>query len=45
MLSSKFKQLQDFFKTLDIEEAIENGDLAQSFDTIKALKSLEILEV
>ena len=37
MLSTHFKKLQDFYKTLDIDEAIENGELAESLNTIKAL--------
>jgi len=45
MLSTHFKKLQDFYKTLDIDEAIENGKLAESLNTIKALTSLEPLEV
>jgi hypothetical protein len=45
MLSTHLKKLQDFYKTLDIDEAIENGELAESLNTIKALTSLEPLEV
>ena len=43
MLSTTFKQLQEFYKTLEITEAIENGELAGSFNTIKTLTSLEPL--